>query len=688
MSRKFSVYIVFIFTVLMVMTVSGIICIVYYENKKSARENAQEQFKQKMMMLTEKTANYMNVAQLTAEVATRVFDKPNLELKLGSEESNYLLEALLTHPQIELLYYGDEEGSYLQAADFAEVYVKVIHQKNNKAHTVYNYYDSSKKIVRTETLEDTKYDPRKRPWYIGAKATKKTFWTDPYIFFENGKPGITVSVPIFEKDGKLKGVVAADITLKGLTAFLKHIELSEHGLAFITDGKRKLLAFSGEKEIVIKENGEFRSLQVDELGIPAVNATLKRLDKKRDNFVSVTSEGREYYAAFLPFPDSLGKTWNSAILSPEDDFTGAMDKTLNQILYLSVCGLAIGVLLTTLLARKISKPIELLAEDVLRVRNLDLESGSEIHSHIHEIQTMDNAIQAMKNSLKAFRLYVPAVLVKQLIASGEDIAIGGKEKELTLFFSDIKDYTPITESTPPQELMVQLSEYFDVMTTVIENEKGTVDKFIADSVMAFWNAPLDSDNHHYSACQAALHCQRQLKKLNEQWGKESKKIFHTRIGIHTGSATVGNMGAKQRMNYTALGDSVNLASRLEGINKIYKTNILISHSTYSHIKNLFVCRIIDDIAAKGKNENIRIYELLTEHDSPEAERFTDFANKFQLIYDLYIKQEWQKALDLLLIFQKEFPHDYVCRIYLDRCKDNSGRAPSKSWSNVTRIDVK
>ena len=689
MKRKFSLDIVFIFTLLIVVTITGIIAVVYSKNKKIAMDSAKSQFQKEAQTLIDKTDNYMKVAQLTAEVATQVFDEPGLTLKLKSEQSSYLLKALLSHKQIALLYFGDEKGSYLQAADFGgKTYVKVIHRKNNKAQTVYNYYDKNVKITGTESFDDTIYDPRMRPWYIGAKATKKVFWTDPYIFFENGRPGITVAVPIFAQDQTLSGVVAADITLDGLSDFLKRVDLTKNGIAFICDAKGQLLAFSGKEKTVVTENGKVRSLKPEDLKIPEITAAMNTCKNTTKTCASFSSNGENYLVSILPFPDSFGKQWTFAILAPENDFTGAMKATLRQILYLSIGGLAIGILLTMFWARRISLPIELLSKDVLRVRNFDLDSDSGVVSHIHEIQTMDNAIKAMKTSLKAFRLYLPSVLVKQLIESGEDIAIGGKESELTVFFSDIKDFTSISEHIPPKDLMLQLSEYFDAMTTIIENDKGTVDKFIGDAVMAFWGAPTPNANHTADACLAALQCQRAITKLNIKWEKEGKDQFYTRIGIHSASVIVGNMGSEQRMNYTVLGDGVNLASRLEGVNKIYKTAIIISESTYLQVKNLFECRILDQIAVKGKNEAVKIYELLIEHDSPEAEKFANFAKSFEKIYEIYLKREWQKAKELFEKYLQEFPDDYVCKLYIDRSDKFIKEEPPSDWKGVTKLDTK
>lgn len=390
----------------------------------------------------------------------------------------------------------------------------------------------------------------------------------------------------------------------------------------------------------------------------------------------------------MPFPDSLERGWKLIILAPEDDFTGALKVTLERILYFSFGALLIGILLTTLLARKISKPIELLSKDVLEVRNLNLDSDSCINSHIQEIQTMNNAIQAMKTSLRAFRMYLPSTLVKQLIASGEDITIGGKERDLTLFFSDIADFTSISETIEPQELLLQLSEYFDTMTTIIEAEKGTVDKFIGDAVMAFWGAPIKNENHPYDACRAALLCQEKIEVLNHRWGKEGKKEFHTRIGIHTARTIVGNIGAEQRMNYTVLGDGVNLASRLEGVNKLYKTKIIIGHTTYKEIKNLFHCRILDKITVKGKNETIKIYELLGEIDDQKSEENADIASSFLSIYEKYVNREWIDALKELKELKERYPSDYISGMYIKRCEEFIKTPPSNVWDEVIRIEVK
>ena len=689
MRRKFSVDIISIFTLLIIVTVSGILGVVYYQNKTVALKTADDQFQQNAKILMKKTDSYMKAVQVTAEIATELFNDPAVNLKLNSPQSSYLLKVLLAHRQITFVYFGNEKGAFLQAGQRGkELYVKEIHRENDQARTVYNFFDDNLTVINSKKEQDSKYDPRLRPWYIGAKKTRKVFWTKPYIFFENGLPGVTVAVPIFAKNKKLIGVTAADITLDGLSLFLKDADFTEHGMAFITDAEGNLLAFSGDKNIIVSENGSLRNLTPSELKISQITASIAAFVDNSSEYATYMAKGKKYFAARLNFTGAFGKKWNCTILAPESDFTSQMKTMMSKILYLSIGGLIIGVLLTMLLARRISKPIELLSKDVLKIRNLDFDSQASIYSHVHEIQTMNEAISAMKNSLKAFNLYLPSVLVKQLIASGEEIAIGGKERELSLFFSDIKDFTTIAETSPPRELMLRLADYFDAMTTTIENERGTVDKFIGDAVMAFWGAPISDVTHSLRACKSALHCQEKIGVLNERWEKEGLVPFHTRIGIHSGDAIVGNIGAKQRMNYTVLGDSVNLASRLEGVNKRYGTKIIISQSTHATVKEILICRILDKIAVKGKSESVEIYELLAENNGDNAKQFANLADSFQTIYDLYLNREWDKAKTLLLELKKDFPDDHVCDIYLERCENHIKTEPEASWDGVTRLDSK
>jgi adenylate cyclase len=212
------------------------------------------------------------------------------------------------------------------------------------------------------------------------------------------------------------------------------------------------------------------------------------------------------------------------------------------------------------------------------------------------------AIQGM------FSNYVSKRVVEELLKHPEKLELGGEDKEITVLFSDIRGFTTLSENLTPQELVAHLNEYLSAMTDIIFKYEGTLDKYVGDEIMAFWNAPIEQEDHAVLACKSALEMMDVLHSLNKSW-PENKKL-NIGIGLNTGTMTVGNMGSKSRMDYTLMGDSVNLGARLEGTNKIYGTNIIISEFTYEKVKDSFTCRELDNIRVKGKLKPVKIYEIM------------------------------------------------------------------------------
>jgi adenylate cyclase len=213
-----------------------------------------------------------------------------------------------------------------------------------------------------------------------------------------------------------------------------------------------------------------------------------------------------------------------------------------------------------------------------------------------------------------FGKYVSPVMVERMMETPPEL--GGVDNDTTIFFSDIRSFTTLSETMSPQELVQLLNEYLTAMTDCIMDYRGTLDKYIGDAIMCFWGAPIPQEDHALLSCKCALKQMEILDRLNLEWPPE--KQIHIGIGLNSGISTVGNMGSEGRMNYTVMGDHVNLASRLEGINKQYYTSIVISESTYDHIKDKgAICRELDDIRVKGKKKPVRIYELIGFEDGLE-----------------------------------------------------------------------
>ncbi|MEN2997538.1 MAG: adenylate/guanylate cyclase domain-containing protein [Brevinematia bacterium] len=209
--------------------------------------------------------------------------------------------------------------------------------------------------------------------------------------------------------------------------------------------------------------------------------------------------------------------------------------------------------------------------------------------------------------------YVSPEVVNILLRNPEKLNLGGEDREVTIFFSDIRGFTTLSEGLTPQELVALINRYLSRMTDIIMDNRGTVDKYIGDAIMAFWGAPLDDPEHPFRACKASLEMLEALKELNASLPTDRQ--IDIGIGINTGIATIGNMGSTKKKNYTAMGDTVNLASRLEGVNKLFHTRVIISESTYERVKDRILARELDLIRVKGKKLPVRIYEVIGFLDS-------------------------------------------------------------------------
>jgi adenylate cyclase len=210
-----------------------------------------------------------------------------------------------------------------------------------------------------------------------------------------------------------------------------------------------------------------------------------------------------------------------------------------------------------------------------------------------------------------FGKYVSPVVRDTLIKNPEKLNLGGEKRDITIFFSDIRGFTPISEKLDPEELTHLLNEYLTEMSEIIIENEGLVDKYMGDAIMAFWGAPLDQPNHAELACKSGLEMMEKLKELQKKWKKEGIPTFDIGIGLNSGEAIVGNMGSSKRFDYTVMGDNVNIASRLEGLNKTYGTNIIISENTYKIVKDKFKTKKLGTVKVKGKEKSISIYELLS-----------------------------------------------------------------------------
>ena len=349
----------------------------------------------------------------------------------------------------------------------------------------------------------------------------------------------------------------------------------------------------------------------------------------------------------------------------------------------SICliGLVLSGLVIFLLYKQITIPIRKLVAQTERIKNLDLDKEDDNRAQLKEIQDLIDATRSMRIGLQSFQKYVPAQLVRQLIQTNEVANVGGKRKNLTIFFSDVADFAKISESLTPMELTAQLSDYLNEAARIITEEGGTVNQYLGDAIFAFWGAPLDLPDHSAAACRAALRIQSRLAILGRKWANEGRMPFHTRIGLNTGEIIVGNIGSETRLYYTAVGDAVNLASRLEVLNKHYGTWTLISEFVYEQCKEDFAVRMIDFVVVKGRSKPVIIYELIAEKGDISSDELA-YINLFNEAVTLYKNREWAEASRILVALKEMKPDDKPTAIYIDRCQEFIKSPPAADWTGT------
>jgi adenylate cyclase len=689
-SRGLRVDILTAFVGLLLATVVAIAGFTHNRNRQAILDLSDDLIRQAANISREKATAYLEPA---AAMATRCAGVTGETLSSGGELSaleDYAVQMVATYPQFAMINFGDEHGNFLMPKKLPDgtIATKIIRRTANPPTVTWNYRDSAEHVVRSETSEIIDYDPRVRSWYVGAKQSRELHWTDTYIFFTDRRPGITASYPVLADDGTLLGVVGFDIELESLSHFLASLQIGANGLSFIVDGGGNVVAYPNLDSIVVEGADGLRTAHLEEVSAPWVAASLDEHNRTRQSSFSFARAGRRYVASYTPLLGTVRKKWKIAVVVPEDDFTAPLRAADRGVMLLSLLILAVAVIATTYLARRISRPIAQLSKATARIRSFDLTEDTPVSSPIREIQLMDDSISAMRTGLRSFQKYVPAALVRQLIETGEDARIGGQSRELTLMFSDVNDFTGRSEKLSPEELMVHLSEYLDELTRLLIQHGGTVDKYIGDGVMAFWGAPMDDVQQGSHACRAALACRSRMEELNRTWEAEGRVAFPTRWGIHTGPTVVGNVGSAERMNYSAVGDSVNLASRLEAVNKIFRTSVIVSESTLRSAGDGFIYRPLGTVTVKGKLESVDIYELQCEAADPQAARVRRLAELSGQGLRLYLDREWREAAEVFEAIMSEFPDDGPGAEYLRRCNQLAERSPGPDWDGVLRLDHK
>jgi adenylate cyclase len=548
-------------------------------------------------------------------------------------------------------------------------------------------------------------DVRTRPWFMAARQKKRAIWTPTYVFLGvegvRNVAGVTYAVPFYRPDGTLQAVLSADFDLGTLSRFLANLHIGKRGSACLVerrqDGDLRVIAHP-HAEILVPQDQKGSAagdlVPIDELPDDRVQAFLKRLPAtvRSEGFVGTgsvhfSSHGERYLGSFHRVEDAASPPWLICAYLPEEEVLAPANRSNRLILLITLGVLTLAILLSAYLARQVAGPLEQLATEAIEAGHLRLESRPPIRSVVREVDRLAKAAEEMKAGIRSFEKYVSGDLVRTLLASGQEARLGGEERVVTVLFTDIAGFSAIAESMSPEALVAHLGEYLGALSDVILQSGGTVDKFIGDAIMAFWGAPAVNQHHAAAACLAVHRCRQRLREMQSGWLAAGKPAFHTRFGLHTGEVIVGNIGSPARMNFTVIGDAVNLASRLEGLNKFYGTEVLLSELTYQQAKDAIIARPIDRVAVQGRAEAVPIYELLGLPSEVEPST-KELAGRYAAALSAYQERQWGKAIQVLEEVLSHWPDDGPSRVLLGRCRQYLATPPGDEWDGVNRMTSK
>ncbi|MFV0348256.1 MAG: adenylate/guanylate cyclase domain-containing protein [Halodesulfovibrio sp.] len=640
--------------------------------------------------------------------ACRFSDYPRIPVELEPSTIT-IMGTLQRFPQMLSIYQGHDNGDFFEALTLQEsastlrkqlgapaeakyVIRTIKADKEGSEHRTESRIwlnDGFKPIGRQENLPPL-YDPRTRPWYTAAKNSEGIIQTNYYAFHTDLGFGFTLAHRI---DEPCSGVFAVDISLDTMSKFLQQQEDVADGLVFLFTDEGILTGYPDPARMVpagtIRSDNTFLPVTVSSLSDPVASATYEMYREQGPFRVnSFTLDGEEWLARVTPLPGRTGLREFVGVAVPLHHYTAVFDNAMHRGF-----AFAVGVFVCMLpvlvsLSRRISRPLALLADEMDKVRHFQLGSRREIHSRIKEVAELTSSFNTMVKALDAFTRYLPKALVRQFVTSGIDPVLGGERRELSLLFTDIANFTDIAGHMQAEKMMLHISRYFQVLSTPVLDTGGTIDKFIGDAMMAFWNAPLPQHDHAQRACEAALRCNAAQDEQNARWKAEGKPPMPTRFGLHAGDCIVGNVGTSDRMNYTAMGTSVNVASRLEALNKFYGTRILVSGSIEMQARKDFIFRTVDTACPRGISEPVELFELLgTANALADSTTFPsrfspDAITQWEDAVRNYRARRFQEALHAFTVWHEANPDDPLAALYVQRCHAGLHLPEDSDWSPV------
>ena len=632
------------------------------------------------------------------EAVRSIFFQGTIRTTDESKREFLFLSLLRSQPSLSWISLGFSNGNFFGAHKVSDDEIDMVEVKWDEAHKSaqrrIDYYapDVGDIIFRNREVEESTYDATQEAWYRQAAEEDGPGWTHSDHFPSSDRQAITTSRAL-EVDNAFAGVIGVVIELQRLSQFLIGVQVGKTGTAVILNRDGNVIASADPRAVKQQEDGVMPALEA--LGeknaqLRVVGSALASSDLDFGALAEARQlhmrgdDGHDYFVTFAPLKF---ENWVVATVIPASDFLASIDRSAELLLIgLAVLTLVMAALAILTANRLIGTPLARIAGELKHIESFDLSDVHHIPSRLRELDDLSGALTQMSRGLASFQKYMPTALVRTLVSRGVEARPGGRQETLTVLFTDIAGFTGLSERLG-DGIVSSLTEYLELASAAIHDRRGTIDKFIGDAVMAFWGAPVPSESHAVDACAAALDLQRRLVEQRREAERTGRAPLNIRIGVNTGRMLVGNIGSRERLSYTVIGDPVNVASRLEAVNKRYGTGILIGEDTRAAAGDAILVRRLDRVAVYGRMQGLWIFELL-EMAQPSGRGTPEWVSAYEAGLDAYAAREWQAAVAYFERANRARGGDRPAQLLIERCRHLMAQPPAPDWSPVVVLDGK
>jgi adenylate cyclase len=653
-----------IMLVAIVIPAAGVVAgLVNFEARDALSSLAESQFRTIAQGATAKIHEHLgNVPRGLSEIDF-LLRQHDLNLSETEDIKAHLLTQAVAYPTGTLLGYGANAGGvYLLArrdkfgARILDHGISEIHKKQGNTEEFWDYRDSA--------------------WFKRGLGSTTPSWTKTYEF-ANGRAGVS-AVMLHGRGGTSGnlGVFHVDIPLDAMEDWLGTLKIAGKGHVFLVhhDG-----TISAEPRSNGKRDASFNTLL--KAGLGALGGAPGALESGKVKSTGFVHDEQSFHIAIVGAEAIKGLDWNVGVLVPEADVLRLANERMTTTVIFAGGAAIFVILLGTFLASRIAAPLRDVTRQLGEAAKMQIIDDRPRASMVREVATLGEALGAMKSGLQSLERYVPPEIARRLVAGGKAAAIGVEERRLSIFVSDIEGFTGITETLEANRLVEELNAYFDDMTKAVRDRQGTIDKFMGDGILAFFNAPQDVPEHAALSCRAALESVAMTEGAVAGRIAEGRPVFRIRVGLAVGEVLVGNVGSSDRFGYTVIGDTVNVAARLEGVNKAYGTRIIASHDLRAEAGAGFEWRRLDRVAVAGRAGGLPLSELLGLEGAVDPDRLAR-RDRYESALDVYLDGDFKTAATGFAELAADYPDDKAALVMAERASNLAEEPTPSDWDGV------